>query len=392
MGFCSGWYMPRIKDTKELKKVHKILKPIHDDDEFAKLDDFPWLEARYDAHNNFDTWLYWVRRVYDKKHLVKLEQFLEAIEGEGVDKFEVCKKFNLHFVQFEDAKSWHELPKRSIILIDECQQFFPPRGIGSKVPEHISKFETHRHDGYDIHLVTQDPKLMDVNIRRLTGRHVHYHNPFGGKTVTRYQNSKCFDPDQWFDLKACSKKPIRHDKKFYGVYWSSELHTHKFKMPAQVFVLLALVIGVGFCVYYVTGLIASKSAHATDASSSSPVTETRNASKSGDDSKKKDPLHKFFYDSTKDIYISGSVVRAKDKLQFFHYVFVKGSTNETFHPEYLGIDIEAKSHCFALFKLNGMVKPVTCNPFTKQDGDSKQKHTDKVKAGETIFGQATAKT
>ena len=46
-------------------------------------------------------------------------------------------------------------PPGSIIVIDECQDFFRPRASGSKVPPYIQAFETHRHTGVDFILITQ---------------------------------------------------------------------------------------------------------------------------------------------------------------------------------------------------------------------------------------------
>ena len=88
----------------------------------------------------------------------QLEFFLDSAEKDQIT-IESLKQFNLDFRHFKEPALWFELPRNSIIIIDECQQTFPVRPVGAKVPLHCSEFETHRHKGWDIHLVTQDAKL-----------------------------------------------------------------------------------------------------------------------------------------------------------------------------------------------------------------------------------------
>lgn len=231
-GWYYGWFFPRLKNKAQKRKLIKIMKPIHDNDEFITLSDVPWLEAQFNAHTHFDTWLYWVRRVYPKKTLERLELILDAANEEGIqqlDLFEMVKPLNLHFTHFENPAAWMELPKGSVILIDEVQQFFPPRPVGSRIPAAIQALETHRHGGYDIHFVTQDASLSDQNLRKLVGRHIHFYNPFGGKRVTRFENPGTFQTGDYHAKKQAKKKSISHATHFYGVYWSAEIHTHKFQ-------------------------------------------------------------------------------------------------------------------------------------------------------------------
>ena len=64
----------------------------------------------------------------------------------------------------EDPEKWYELPIGSLVVIDECQRWFRPMANGSKVPEHVSQLETHRHLGIDIIFITQGPKLIHSNV------------------------------------------------------------------------------------------------------------------------------------------------------------------------------------------------------------------------------------
>ncbi|WP_064608543.1 zonular occludens toxin domain-containing protein [Photobacterium sp. J15] len=363
-GWFYGWYFPRLKNNKARKQLIKIMRRVHDDDEFLTLEHVPWLEGNYNQHDHFQTWLHWVRQVYSPKQLELFEEYLTNTAGTEYQCFEQVKRFNLHFTRFDDARKWYQLPKRSVIWIDECQQFFPPRGVGSKVPEHIAKFETHRHHGYDIHLVTQDPKLIDVNIRRLTGRHVHYHNAFGGERVTRYQNSKAFDPDQWHDTKACEKKLIRRAKAFYGVYWSAEIHTHKFKMPKFVF------IGAALCVFIVLmfslayySLFADKQTsevvNAPGQTQSHQVVETPVTVDT--------LLHSHLKEMLKGVYIDGVVVTYRNHdFKQYDYSFSHADGKGVFTPEDVGLLVIGIKPCLAKLNFDGVDIMVTCNPFYKR--------------------------
>ncbi|MBK6279115.1 MAG: hypothetical protein IPF57_13690 [Gammaproteobacteria bacterium] len=45
----------------------------------------------------------------------------------------------------DDWMTW--APDGALIVVDECQRIWRPRGTGSKVPESVSALETHRHRG-----------------------------------------------------------------------------------------------------------------------------------------------------------------------------------------------------------------------------------------------------
>ena len=65
----------------------------------------------------------------------------------------------------EDMTTWHKwAPTGAILVIDEAQRIFRPRPAGAKVPDYIQELETHRHKGIDIFVITQHPRLIDVNL------------------------------------------------------------------------------------------------------------------------------------------------------------------------------------------------------------------------------------
>lgn len=373
-GWFYGWYFPRLKNRKLKNKLIKIMKRVHSDDEFVTEKDVPFLLSIYSEHDHFDTWLHWVRTCYSPKQREQFEELLDNCFGTDAYKFESFEHFNFHFTKFDDGKRWFELPKSSVIWIDECQQFFPPRGVGVKVPEYISQFETHRHKGYDIHLVTQDPKLMDVNIRRLTGRHIHFHNPFGGERVTRYQDSKAFDPDQYFDTKGCEKSLIKREKSIYGVYWSAEIHTHKFKLPKFVWILVFILIFM-FASFY----LAYKTLFSSDASVSSatvsPVPElsvdqTRlDSNVITNNQTNGQAAHSSLSDFLKDVYISGTVIQYVDDFRIHHYSFVR--SDDVFYPDDIDARVIPVSRCRALIVVHELTTVITCNPFYKRSSPKK---------------------
>lgn len=364
-GWYYGWYFPRLKDQAQKRKLIKIMKPIHDNDEFLSLSDVPWLDSLYESHDHFETWLYWVRRVYPKRKLEKLELLLSACDDQTLDKFEMVQGCNLHFNHFADPKAWMDLPKRSIIFVDECQQFFPPRAVGSKVPAAIGALETHRHGGYDIHFVTQDRTLTDANLRKLVGKHIHFYNPFGGSRVTRKEAQKCFDPNDYHDSKQAIKKVVKRDSSFYGVYWSAEIHTHKFRFPPILLAGLLCIFLVVVGLFYVYSTINKNSPDVVQADDAPASAATKSASSSpaGKGRSINDTVSSYLDGLLDDVYISGSIMRVGSRQRSFEYVFYRATDDAAFDPSALGLIVQPIDKCMARLKLGEMVKPITCNPF-----------------------------
>jgi hypothetical protein len=147
-----------------------------------------------------------------------------------------------------DPEKWMELPKGSIIVIDEVQRVMRPRQHGTKVPEFVAALETHRHLGVDLVLITQHPMLLDSNVRRLVGQHKHVVRKFGTSAATIHE---------WTSVKeGCDKNregSIEHHwlypKATFALYKSAELHTKHGKIPMKVWVLMVLPFILGALVY-----------------------------------------------------------------------------------------------------------------------------------------------
>lgn len=135
---------------------------------------------------------------------------------------------------------WHEwAPDGALVVYDECQTTFRPRPNGSQVPDHIAKFETHRHRGLDFYLITQHPNLIDQNVRRLVGKHIHVRRHALGGEILEW--SEVSDPNSKSARASAIRSRYKPPKNSFGKYKSATIHTkHKFKLPMPVYIAAAL--------------------------------------------------------------------------------------------------------------------------------------------------------
>lgn len=185
------------------------------------------------------------------KTLLTISEIDQEYTGKRPIYYYGIKELNLEgWTELQDPQLWPDLPDGSIVVIDEAQGPWPARGNRQDKPGAISAVETHRHQGFDLFFITQNPKLLDHNLRRLAGRHIHYWRPFGIQKTTRWEWQSCVDPDDYFAKKAAiSKKVVKFPTKYYDAYHSAEVHTHKRKLPKKLLLipgLLAVIIICGF--------------------------------------------------------------------------------------------------------------------------------------------------
>lgn len=131
----------------------------------------------------------------------------------------------------DGVANWHVWCKPGdVLLIDEVQRYWRPRGMSTKPPQSIKELETHRHKGVDLVLITQNPMLIDQNVRRLVGRHIHVRRLFGMGRAILYDWDGCsVDVHR---TKTASSTMWSYPKNGYKLYKSSELHTkQKQKIP-----------------------------------------------------------------------------------------------------------------------------------------------------------------
>lgn len=140
--------------------------------------------------------------------------------------------------------NWFEWCKPGdIILVDEVQRFWRPRGMGTKPPPEIAMLETHRHLGVDFIIITQNPMLIDQNVRRLVGRHQNIRRLLGMARAIVYDWDSC--AADVTRTKTATSTLWNYPKNAYKLYTSSVLHLkQKQKIPLWLAVpVLAVVAG-----------------------------------------------------------------------------------------------------------------------------------------------------
>lgn len=175
----------------------------------------------------------WLRTIYKDRPI-----YVDGLEGLTLEH------------QPLDLARWHlDVPDGAIIVGDEAQKTFRPRGPGHAAPMQVTELETHRHRGIDIFLTTQKPNLLDLNVRGLVGRHVHIRDT-GWRGRWIYEWPEISETLAWktCHLKAKYKLP----KKSFGLYKSASEHTTVRKgqswMPMITLGLFGAFLGVAFMV------------------------------------------------------------------------------------------------------------------------------------------------
>ena len=140
----------------------------------------------------------------------------------------------------DDPTQWPDVvPDGSIIVIDEVQRVWRPRGPGQKVPIDIAALETHRHRGLDFYVVTQAPRLMDSNVRGLTGRHVHLRD-LGLLGRWWYEWPECADNCATGWKNAPIKKRYSLPKAIFSKYKSASVHVKPVRSIPWMVAVMAL--------------------------------------------------------------------------------------------------------------------------------------------------------
>ncbi len=163
----------------------------------------------------------------------------------------------------EDPNEWqNSVPDGSVIVIDEVQRIWRPRGPGSKVPDSVKMLETHRHRGLDFYIITQSPRLVDTNVRSLVGRHIHLRE-LGILGRWFYEWPECAEncANGWKN--APIRKKYSLPKHVYGLYKSASEHIKPVRsFPKVVIVLVVALVGVAAFSIHVYNIIKSKNAPA----------------------------------------------------------------------------------------------------------------------------------
>ena len=161
--------------------------------------------------------------------------------------------------ELEDPTQWmRDVPDGSVIVIDEVQRIWRPRGPGNKVPADVASLETHRHRGIDFYIVTQGPRLVDANVRALVGRHIHLRD-IGVLGRWWYEWPECSDQCATTWRNAPIKKRYRLPKAIFAEYKSASVHIKPIRSFPTMVVVLLLALGVtGFMAFKTYAMISEK--------------------------------------------------------------------------------------------------------------------------------------
>ena len=147
-------------------------------------------------------------------------------------------ELQLPHVALEKPRDWMTaVEDGAAVVIDEVQRIWRPRGSAAAVPSDVAALETHRHRGLDFYLVTQHPNLLDANVRRLVGRHIHLRD-VGLLGRWWYEWPEATNPETF--RSAPIKKAYRLPKKVFGQYKSASLHVKPIRSVPRSLVVFAL--------------------------------------------------------------------------------------------------------------------------------------------------------
>lgn len=147
------------------------------------------------------------------------------------------KDLALPWIELQDPTKWMDVEPNAIVIIDECQRTFRPASPAQGVPPHVAALETHRHDGIDLVLLTQQPMLVHRNVRELVGHHLHVVRAFGMARSVIHEWDQCRDNPRT-SRKDSRTTSFSYPKEAFTLYKSAEVHTHKRAIPLRVWIML----------------------------------------------------------------------------------------------------------------------------------------------------------
>lgn len=200
-----------------------------------------------------------------------LRQFVEANPGRpvfvmGIPELQVphelvppLEQWTRQVASVEDAsivQAEFAFPEGALVIIDEAQKVFRPRGVGSKVPGHVAAFETHRHHGLEFWLLTQHPGLIDANIRKLVRKHIHLRQHWAGRGLLEW--SEVADPNSQADRASAVRRPFKLPRSVFSLYRSASLHVKtRQRVPWAAWAFLVVVVLVAVLGWRFYGTVSS---------------------------------------------------------------------------------------------------------------------------------------
>ncbi|GAA0708517.1 hypothetical protein ISN75_10655 [Dyella marensis] len=156
------------------------------------------------------------------------EVFVAGVRG--------LKHADAGFHELADPRKWQDCPDGSVILLDECYQWFPKGGSTARIPDYIQAMATHRHRGFDFILVCQQAsKQLHPFIVGLVEHHEHIRRKFGFKKAVILWWDRYSDNVKKSDTKKFWSYPSAVMKR--GLYESTSLDTTQKNIPWYVYAL-----------------------------------------------------------------------------------------------------------------------------------------------------------
>ena len=158
---------------------------------------------------------------------------------------------------------WRDAPKGSLIIYDECQfKEAYQRARGKTRYDYILQLTTHRHDGYDIWLITQSAKFIHLDVLEVVGRHLHLDRPYGAAlaNVYEWESSQTNPKSRTAKDSVRSKTLFKYNKNIFEYYSSVDVddktaNHKKFKIPfSQYKWILIGLCAIAWAVYSFTGV------------------------------------------------------------------------------------------------------------------------------------------
>ncbi|WP_082783599.1 zonular occludens toxin domain-containing protein [Snodgrassella sp. CFCC 13594] len=170
---------------------------------------------------------------------------------DGLDKKKFCAH-ELSEEQIQSAPLVDVVGENAVLIVDEAHYTYPTRSAGSKPPPYVQKLTELRHDGNTLILMTQHPMQIDVFVRNLVSVHYHFdRKSIGNKMYKKYGVMTSLEnPASIPNVESSNWKPPKEAFKYYKSATSHQKFRKKVPTAVWVLVLLLVLIGwKGFSVY-----------------------------------------------------------------------------------------------------------------------------------------------
>ena len=152
--------------------------------------------------------------------------------------------FNAHIDNLITLDKAHKAQSQS----NPIQKTIKPYKKSRYDNEICDALQIHRHTGHDIFGITQFPVLLHPNFRAVVGMHHHLHRGWGLSSATIFNWAYCVDSPNAPSNKQLAEHTERfnYDKSVYKYYKSATIHTHKKRIPKNLFFIIFGVILFGY--------------------------------------------------------------------------------------------------------------------------------------------------